>query len=65
MLARKMSDKKKHWTTKLKEENKALRKDLIEVVVNPDSLKSVHIKASIHFQVDLEKAVWFGNRNKE
>ena len=60
-----MIDKKKHWTTKSKEDNEALRKDLIEVVLKPESLRSIHIKASIHFQVDLEKAVWFGNRNKE
>lgn len=53
--------KKLSWQQKLKNENKALRSELREVVVNPESVWSVEIKARVTLEDNLEKAVWFGS----
>lgn len=54
---------KKSPYQKLKEERDELRDKLIEVVTNPDSIKSMEIKMEVQHQVDLSRVLWFGDPN--
>lgn len=46
---------------RLKRENSELKQQLYEVVMNPDSIKSLGIKTTVKTAADLEKAVYFGD----
>lgn len=46
----------------LREKNKGLRSDLIELSVNPDSLESSFIRHTHCFYKGMEDVVWSGTR---
>ncbi len=64
-----MSDKKPHWTRKLKDENLKLRQDinlLMKIVnrgdfANIQSIDEIHVVAKYKHAAAEEDALWFGN----
>lgn len=48
---------KKH----LVEANRQLEANIRELVLRPDSEKSLRIKTRVHMSDDLQKAIWFGD----
>ena len=46
---------------KLKQENRKLKKEIRELVVNPESSKSKLIATRVDLEAQLEESIWFGN----
>ena len=49
---------------KLKQENKLLKESLREVVLNPNSIKSLGIKTTIKMRAKMEESFMFGSIRK-
>lgn len=45
----------------LKQQNEELERNITELVLRPDSIKSLNIKHSVKFNVDVERAIWGGH----
>ena len=53
----------KHWTQKLKEENRLLKEHLRTLVEDYNSQASLTIRMHVQFEAEQEKFLWYGDVN--